>query len=559
MILPLSFSSLTAQQQSAFRCGTRERAVSSFAKSIEPHNGAHLPTHGKIRGRVVFVQAQNDAVEHLDWPLGGMPVWATAYAERVQRYFSDMSHGELQLQLDVHPDLMVTRNREDDYVYWQRNFGDAIMEILDSLDQGIDFSEYDLWDSEGKPYRVQAGPDGKVDLLIFIFRSIANTTFLPFSGVSDLGFEGYHFLDGSLGRWVYGGTGQFNDASSSGITICRSPGYRMVIEAEFAFQVTIHEFGHKLFGEGHPAELYGGLGVMANAGNGYAMNSFERHLAGYIDFAETQPGVDTTVVLHDYVTTGEALLIPLPSLPRGYYSLEFRARHSEWDSAPVSGLYAFRVYDSWSRNQKEVELISAEGKFEWTLDSATNSIYPIRSAPLKGYSRFQRIPLNGKTYWADGWWGDPRSAFTLEQPHFSVLKNPSPDFMNGADTVRTGLHITLLALDDSTATVRISYQMPAILDVNALPDRDFVLSPPYPHPLRQNEHGTIPLRIERGGNLRLRLHDILGREQRVLFEDRVEAGSLLLPFRTDGLPAGMYTIVMETDAGSSTRSVMIVR
>jgi M6 family metalloprotease-like protein len=559
MLLPILFSSLAAQNREAFHCGMQEPAFSSLAKSIEPHSGAHLPTHGNIRGRVIFVQAQNDAVVHHDWPLGGMPVWANAYAERVQRYFSDMSHGELQLKLDVHPDAMITRSREDDYVYWQRNFGDAIKEILDSLDQSIDFSEYDLWDSEGKPYRVQAGPDGKVDLLIFIFRSIANTTFLPFSGVSDLGFEGYHFLDGSLGRWVYGGTGQFNDASSSGITICRSPGYRMVIEEEFAFQVTIHEFGHKLFGEGHPAELYGGLGVMANAGNGYAMNSFERHLAGYIDYAETHPGVDTTVVLRDYVTRGEALLIPLPSLPRGYYSLEFRARHSEWDSAPVPGLYAFRVYDSWSRNQKEVELISAEGKFEWALDSATNNIFPVRSSPLKGYSRFQRIPLSGKTYWADGWWGDPRSAFTLERPYFSVLKNPSPDFMNGADTVRTGLHITLLAIDDSTATVRISYQTPVILDVRALTERGFAMAPPYPHPLRLNEAGTIPLRINTGGNLRLRLHDALGRQQRVLHDGRVEAGNLLLSFSTDGLPAGMYTIVMETDKGSSTSSVMIAR
>ena len=70
---------------------------------------------------------------------------------------------------------MITRGTEDGYVYWSQNFGHAINEILDSIDTKLDFGIYDLWDAEGKVYRLQPGPDGRVDLLIFIFRSIANT------------------------------------------------------------------------------------------------------------------------------------------------------------------------------------------------------------------------------------------------------------------------------------------------------------------------------------------------------------------------------------------------
>lgn len=530
-----------------------------LAKGIEQHGGAHLPTYGTIRGLVVFVQTLNDCTADTNWPLGQLPTWDTQYTQRLQRYFSDMSAGGMQLDLDVYPGLMITRGTEDGYVYWQQNFGNAIREILDSLDKTLDFAVYDRWDSDGKSYCVQAGPDGKVDLVVFIFRSIANSTFLPFSGVSDLGFSGYHFLDGSLDRWIYGGTGQFNDAGASGLTICRSPGHRLVVDPEYAFQVTVHEFGHKIFGEGHPAELYGSLGVMANAGNGYAMNSFERHLAGYINFIETTPGVDTVVTLRDYVTTGEALLIPLPDLERMYYGLEFRDKQSEWDSAPIRGLYAYRIYNSWGRNQKELRVISAEGKFDWELDSATNTIVPVRPAALTGYNRFQRIPINGKNYWADGWWGDQRCAFTTERPHFAVMKNPTPDFIFGSDTVLTGLRITLLSQDRGSASVRISYTPPTILSSTVPGERQFALQPPYPHPLRENARGIIPFSVSRAGLASISLHDALGRRIRSVYSAETPSGPQQCTIGTGGLSAGIYQLVLESTEGRQARTIVITR
>lgn len=533
--------------------------ASSGLSRIEAHSGAHLPTTGLIRGRVIFVQTKNDQTPDAAWPLGTLPLWADPYVARLHQYFHDMSCGTLDLQLDIHPDPMITRSREDEYVDWKQNFGHAIREILDSLDRIMDFGVYDLWDAERKMYQVQPGPDGRVDLLIFIFRSISNPNFLPFSGVSDLGFAGYHFLDGSLARWVYGGTGQFNDAAASGLTLCRSPGHSIVVDQDYAFRVTIHEFGHKLLGEGHPTELFGSLGVMGNAGNGYAMNSFERHLAGYIDYREVSAETDTVIVLRDYVTTGDAVLLPLVHQPRGYYALEYRTCLSEWDTAPTRGLYAFRLYDSWSRNQKEVEVISAEGKFEWELDSATNSIIPVRAAPLKGYSRFQRIPIGGKNYWADGWWGDPRAAFTPERPEFCVLKNPTPDFIHGSGHIHTNLHISLLAMDDSTATVRISYQEPVILDVSTPASDAFALASPYPNPLRHSERGAISLSARRGGIIRVRLVDALGREVRTLHAGAIDAGVTLIPIPADGLASGTYSVVLESAEGCRIKPLLITR
>jgi hypothetical protein len=508
---------------------------------------------------VVFVQTLNDTNPDGNWPPGSMPEWASDYVLRLERYFADMSNGAMEMQLDLHPNLMITRNKEDDYVYWQQNFGSAIKEILDSLDTNIDFTAYDQWDSEGKAYRLQPGPDGQIDLMIFVFRSIANCSFLPFTGISDLGFAGYKFLDGSLARWAYGGSGAYNDASSTGVTVCRAPGYRIVIDQDFAFQVTVHEFGHKLFGEGHPAELYGGLGVMSNGGNGYAMNSFERQLVGYTDFLETTAGVDTIVTLRDYVTTGDAVLIPIPEAARTYYSLEYRNRLSEWDTAPVSGLYAFRIYDSWGKNQKEVQVVSAEGNFEWALDSTTSSVYPVRPSAISGYNRLRSIPINGKNYWAEGWWGDARCAFTLERPEFSVLKNPTPDFMFGTDTISTNLHITLLTADSGGATVRISYQNPSILSSHSLQNPNIALWPPYPHPLRENSEGLVPFSVRRAGRVRLSMYDALGRQVRTLLDEEISAGTQQQRVSTDGLSAGIYQIVLESAEGRMTQSLVITR
>ncbi|MBR9976754.1 MAG: hypothetical protein KFH87_01580 [Bacteroidetes bacterium] len=555
----ISYAQTGSHTPAAYTCGTCEEQPSTLGKGITPHSGSWLPTKGHIRGLVVFIQTGSDKNTDAQWPLGSMPFWANEYAERLGQYFHDMSFGQLDVRLDVHQSLMITGKTEEQYVYWNKNFGDAIREIVDSLNSVVDFAEYDLWNSENKAYRVEPGPDGKIDLIICIFRSIANTNFLPFSGVSDLGFAGYHFLDSTLSRWVYGGTGFYNDAGASGLTITRSPGYRLVVGAEHAFNVTIHELGHKFFGEGHPAELYGGLGVMGNAGNGYAMNSFERHLAGYISYRESTPGIDTTIQLKDYVTTGDALLIPIPALDRGYFSLEYRQNVSEWDTAPAQGLYIFRIYDSWGHNQKKVQLISAEGAFEWALDSASNTIYPLRPSALTGYNRFQRIPLNGKNYWAPGWWGDARSAFTMQRPNFSVMKNPTPDFIFGRDTIRTNLHINLLEMNENAATVRISYREPVILSVEQTEQRMSTLSPPYPHPLPSGENGIVTFSTRESGRIRISIFDLLGREVRLLVDSYISSGTHQRNFQTAGLRPGTYRLLLIGPDGNHTQPLLIVR
>ncbi len=538
----------------------REAAAASVLNGIEPHGGAHLPFEGYVRGLVVYVQTLNDHKEDASWPLGQLPTWSDDFINRLEEYYTDMSSGRMELDIDVHPGTMVTRNTEDGYVYWALNYGFAIKEILDSLDMIMDFSEYDRWNSESNTYQLREEPDGKVDLLIFVFRSISNSMFMPFSGVSDLGFAGHHFLDSGSDRYVYGGSGQHNDAGSSGLSISFLPGRSTVMNPEYAFASTIHELGHKLFGEGHTNELYGGLGTMANAGNGFAMSSFERHLAGYIQCRELRPGTDTVITLTDYVTTGDAALLPIPQLDRAYFAFEFRGKKSKWDTAPIEGLYVHRIYDSWSKSQKRVQVISAEGAFEWAVDTATGGVQPVRSAPLTGYNRLQSIPIDGRTYWAEGWWGVPSIAFREYRTEIAPWKNPSSTFMWGSDTIVSNVWMRLIDLTDSTATISISYDKPAILSLEEPPLAAGTLGMPYPHPLSSSAAGAyVPFSTARAGHVRLTLHDALGRAIATLSEGQRAEGShrVFLPVRN--LAAGTYQLLLETPDGRSSRLLLITR
>jgi hypothetical protein len=216
------------------------------------------------------------------------------------------------------------------------------------------------------------------------------------------------------------------------------------------------------------------------------------------------------------------------------------------------------VYDSWSKSQKRVQVISAEGAFEWALDSSNGSVLPIRSAPLDGYNRLQRIEIDGRGYWAEGWWGVPEIAFRDNRTEMAVLKNPSSDFMWGPDTIHTGLYVSLLELTDSTATVRISYREPVILSIDASPVSTASLGLPYPHPVTSiSGAARIPFSISHPGRVRLVLLDTFGRRAVDVADIFLQPGfhEIALPVRN--LSAGTYLLVMETDTARHTRLLQI--
>jgi hypothetical protein len=147
----------------------------------------------------------------------------------------------------------------------------------------------------------------------------------------------------------------------------------------------------------------------------------------------------------------------------------------------------------------------------------------------------------------------------LDRPEIAPLKNPTTDFIFGSDTVKSNLHITLIAADSASATVRISYNDPAILSVSVPENPKLSLYTPYPHPLKEHSEGLIPFSVEHTGLVQIMLYDALGRLVRTLLNSEVSAGRNQFRFSTEGLSAGVYQIVLESAAGLTAQSIVIAR
>ena len=549
-----------------FQCGMTESPVAKQRSSrpgflsVQPFTGAHLPTVGNIRALVLFIRTANDNLENEKWPLNELPVWAEQFTTDMHEYFSAMSNGSMDLKLDIYPKLLVTSRTEDEYLWASENFGTANREIIQRIDPEVDFTQYDRWTGINADNAVREGSDGRVDVVFAIYRRVTRYSFLPFSGVSDLGFPGVIFVD-STKRFFYGGSGEFNDAAASGLTLVMGPGKGEVTEEWYAFQIGIHEFMHKVYGEGHPTAIFGGLGVLSNSGGGLALSGYERGVLGYLNFMELNPGRDTSWTLHDCVTQREAAILPILQVAKWYYIFEFRGKFSKYDCAPVPGVYIYRLYDSWSSNNKDLAVIHADGNYQWAVDTVTQKPYKVRPDALSGFNVYQRLPINGTTYYADKWWGDPASAFSMARSAYTAYTNPSTDFMRNRDTIRTGIYIHVTAMNDSSATISLSYTPPPILDIRPVPATGISLAQNYPQPITQ-EFGyltSIEYALDRSGPVVLEVFDSFGRLVETLVQDRQEAGVHRAVFSGNGRPAGMYVYRLRAGDAVLQRRLLIVR
>jgi hypothetical protein len=529
------------------------------ASGISRNPGCHLPAKGAVRGLVLFIQTQNDDLESAEWPLGQLPVWGPRYVSDLQTYFSDMSGGQFQLTLDILPQLLVTQGSEFDYISSSRTLGNATKDLLATLDATFDFAPYDTWQTQGRPYAVIPGPDQFVELIITVYRHITQGRFFNLAGVSDLGFTDFIFVDSGK-QLIYGGSGEYNDASASGLTVTRSPGSGAIVDERYAYQVTIHEFLHKLYGESHPALIYGGLGVLANSGGGLSLNSFERHALGYSTFSALPAGTDTSFTLRDYVSTTDAAALPIPQAPNWYYTFEYRTKQSRHDSSPAKGVYMYRVYDPESRSQKEVHPVNAGGNWQWAVDSASGTPFRRTPDPLDGFNPYDKVVIDGKPFYVDGWAGDPHSPFTLEHNAFTVWSNPTTDFRFNRDTVHTNLYIYVTGMTDSTATIEIHHHPPAILRIDGTAPADIALQPAFPNPVTPSSPtASIPFELAAACDVRVDAFDALGRVVASLADGPRAAGTHTLQFQTSALTSGIYRVVLRAGSVVRTQSLVVTR
>ncbi|WP_456427855.1 T9SS type A sorting domain-containing protein [Rhodocaloribacter sp.] len=90
----------------------------------------------------------------------------------------------------------------------------------------------------------------------------------------------------------------------------------------------------------------------------------------------------------------------------------------------------------------------------------------------------------------------------------------------------------------------------------ALPET-FALEQNYPNPF--NPSTTIEFGLERPQTIRLAVYDVLGREVAVLAEGPQPAGRFRATFEAANLPSGVYLYRLQAEAGTLTRTMMLLK
>ncbi len=436
-------------------------AVTTGEATIPARGGAFLPSQGTVRALAVFVQFKNDNTQDGHWRLGELPEWAYHFASEVRDYYAAMSFGQFTLVTDIYPKMMITSRTEIEYASSRQNYGDVNKEVLTNISNTLNFAPYDNWTQRAQ-YDVLRGSDRQVDIIMMIFRSVTNNLILKFSGVSDLGFPYYVYVDNGE-RIIYGGYGRMDlpfDASSSGITVCKSPGSGLVLDEVSAVRLVTHEFGHKILGGSHFAVNWALLGLLSDQGGGAGMHSFERQLLGYINYIVPPPNKDTTIILRDYMTTGDACLICVPGTQDQYYVLENRQQVSSYDEARDKGLYVYlATHDAY---YNYVDIQTADGKWDWVVDG--NTVRKTTPNPISGFSHLEKVKIGDIIYYPPSFEGDASDAFTVGyNAVYAPYTNPSSNAESSeGQNVFTGVAIKVVAELNDAVVVSIAYNVPPI-------------------------------------------------------------------------------------------------
>jgi hypothetical protein len=87
--------------------------------------------------------------------------------------------------------------------------------------------------------------------------------------------------------------------------------------------------------------------------------------------------------------------------------------------------------------------------------------------------------------------------------------------------------------------------------------RQFFLDQNYPNPF--NPVTELRFGLAHGGDVRLRVFDLLGREVAVLIHDSRPPGVYTVSFDGGGLPAGLYFYTLTTPEGTLSRKMMLLK
>ena len=419
---------------------------------IRSYNGKLLPSTGQIKALVVFVQFKDHTTSDPDWPVDSLPNWATDFigstveqggnyppgglSDRIFRF----SNRKLHVLGDIYPRAVITDLSSDQYA----SYGDVNLEIVQKIDKDVNFAQYDQLNSNDS--YVRQGPDRLVDLVMIVYRGVP-AAFGPifYWGVGELGFDSYYTDDNNvrIGRYP-----------SSGLAVAFQPKSGAVTPFDDAVGLAIHEVGHFFFEPGHIIENFAGLGAMSNENGGSSFNSIERRLLGWSDFMYVNSD-SAILTLRDFFTTKDAAAVRIVSSEREWFIIENRQKVDPLDQARHPGIYVYYFDGSFGYG---LDIVSADGRWDWTLNAATQEAEKSAENPVFGKSKLQKTRLGTDFRRPPGYSGDSLDAF-----YFGYKTQVSPRINPASYTRRgsySGVQIDLMSFSNGVYTIKVVRSKP---------------------------------------------------------------------------------------------------
>jgi M6 family metalloprotease-like protein len=509
-----------AQTGLGFECGQQDSPPGKVMQQTGSLFKPAINSPGQqFRVLFVFVQFQGDTRTNTAWPLNQLPTWADDFIDSspsssyrdltLSDYWKEMSMGNYDFVGDVYPNLVILPP-ESQYLSQGRNYAHANQDVLDLIDENVDFNDYDKWSYNYTTQSFQYAPDGFVDMIYFVYRDPnGEQWFGDFSAIANLSSTSYDYVtdDTYDTDFVKLRARYCPTKESTAITV------RVGLSGHLnLLGIFTHEFGHYIFGCVH--WNYGGI----MGGGTYAMNGWERERVGYI--AQTDvTGDNFTMTLGDFIEDGDMLRIPITS--QNYFLVENHQRQSHYDqiirggaiggafnftTTLGSGIYIWKV-SSGSTSNPSFEIVTADGRFDWVYDgdfyapgfhhlsNCPNYVPKTkRTAVSRHTGKNDRMPLHiewcgltgihAASKWCDvdgynNYWlsrdvmGDETDAFNLDYIEiFSPWSNPS-SYHGGTTNLalqvfsKNGNNITVKAFTNSTSAQNLPPSKPQLLEVEA--------------------------------------------------------------------------------------------
>jgi len=332
--------------------------------------GIYITSTGVVKALVVFVQFSDDSDPNNHWSPQQPPIFmnniidsdvnqnSTNYLN-FTNFFSQMSFGLLKVIGEAKH--IILPNTQQWYKVNKPQRRLIIKEVLTSLDNEINYYEYDNW-SSSDVYDHENTPDGVVDMVIVVFRNTAVLNWW-WSGEASLGYGSSYTVENGNVTIKTG----FGLNSGSGVTSL----YKSYWDKYF-FSNARHEFSHWLLGRHHPhngtqENQYWGLLSSARCAN-----AFERERLGWINVPEITG--DLSAPLADYITQGVAYKYHPPNGysngdDKEYLYFENHQKISVYDDIILNssdkGIAVLHQKRKYVGNEDVLQFHTADGYRDW--------------------------------------------------------------------------------------------------------------------------------------------------------------------------------------------------